>query len=171
MDPGHSVIFLSVPAIVVITLNIFFLCSVIRVLKSKLQFESVFSSGGGSRMSTGSTTGVALKSARAVIILIPIFGLHFLLLPIRPSKGSQFEYGYEIISSLSTSTQGLAVSILLCFTNSEVLTKIKKAIEKYRLNSNSDLAIYTPRNHKKVKLKTSYVSKLLNILSSYHWTI
>ena len=152
MDPGYSVIFLSVPVIIVIAINIFFLCSVIKVLKSKLQFEAVFTSHGpgGSRLSTGSTAGITLKSARAVVILIPIFGLQFLLLPIRPSKGSSFEYCYEIISSLSTSTQGLAVSILLCFTNSEVLTKIKQAFQKFKINATQELTgLYSsPRNQK-----------------------
>ena len=41
MDPGYSNIFLSIPTIIVIILNIFFLCNVIKVLKSKLQFQSV----------------------------------------------------------------------------------------------------------------------------------
>ena len=35
-----------------------------------------------------STGSVTLRSCRAVMILVPIFGLHFLLLPIRPGKVS-----------------------------------------------------------------------------------
>ena len=147
MDPGHSVIFLAVPAIIVFVLNIYFLCNVIQVLKSKLQFETVYNSAarGGSGTSTGSTTAITLKSARAVIILIPIFGLHFLLLPIRPGRGSPFEYGYEVISSLSTSTQGLAVSLLLCFSNSEILTKLKKCFKNIRSNRNPDIIDHVPK--------------------------
>ena len=30
------------------------------------------------------------------MILIPIFGIHFLLLPMRPLKGSSLEYPYEV---------------------------------------------------------------------------
>ena len=98
MDLGNSIIFLAVPAILVLILNIFFLCNVIQVLQSKLQLE-VYNSAqrDGSEARTGSTTAITLKSVRAVFILIPILGLHFLLLPIRPTKGSSFEYGYEVI--------------------------------------------------------------------------
>ena len=39
---------------------------------------------------------MTLKSARAVMILVPIFGVHFLLLPMRPVEGSVLEYPYEV---------------------------------------------------------------------------
>ena len=39
---------------------------------------------------------VTLKSAKAVCILVPIFGLHFLLMPMRPEHGSHLEYAYEV---------------------------------------------------------------------------
>ena len=67
-----------------------------------------------------------MKSARAVLILIPIFGVHFLLIPMRPETGSQLEYVYEVVFCISTSTQGLSVSFLLCFCNSDVSSLIKK---------------------------------------------
>ena len=38
----------------------------------------------------------ALISLCKVLILIPIFGVHFLLLPIRPAEGSSLEYTYEV---------------------------------------------------------------------------
>ena len=60
-------------------------CSLL--LRSKLEFESNFSRKHKDK---------ALQSARAVVILVPIFGLHFLLLPIRPVKGSSLEYTYEV---------------------------------------------------------------------------
>ena len=37
-----------------------------------------------------------LISLCKVLILIPIFGVHFLLLPIRPAEGSSLEYTYEV---------------------------------------------------------------------------
>ena len=138
MDPGYSVIFLSLPAILVIALNMFFLFNVIRILKSKLEFQTrvlgrgSIRSGSSSSSSSGRNT---LRSARAIIILVPIFGLHFILLPVRPEKGSSLEYAYDILSSVSTSTQGLAVSILLCFTNHEVISKVKRTFDNIWLKS------------------------------------
>ena len=67
------------------------------------------------------------KSTKAVFILIPIFGLQFLLLPIRPSKDSPLEYIYQVVSSLSTSTQGITVSFLLCFSNEKILTNLRRS--------------------------------------------
>ena len=117
MDPGQSIVFLAVPAICVILLNIFLLCNVIRVIRTKLIFENKFNRN---------NSDISMKSARAVLILIPIFGLHFLLIPMRPDTGSQLEYVYEVVSCISTSTQGLSVSFLLCFCNSDVSSIIKK---------------------------------------------
>ena len=101
-------------------------------------------------------TAITLKSVRAVFILIPILGLHFLLLPIRPTKGSSFEYGYEVISSLSTSTQGFTVSILLCFSNSEIISKMKIYFKKMRTNRNPDIQT-VPK-----KVNFSFEEKIVN---------
>ena len=76
---SSSVFFLATPVLAVITLNVFFLCQVITILKSKLETES---------NQLESSFPVTVKSTKAVLLLIPIFGLQFLLLPIRPSKGS-----------------------------------------------------------------------------------
>ena len=117
METHDSIFLLAVPVACVISINIFLLCSVIKILRSKLQFENNF---------RRQQSDVALKSARAVLILIPIFGLHFILLPIRPLSGSDLEYFYEIFSCISTSTQGLSVSILLCFCNPDVWNMFRR---------------------------------------------
>ena len=117
MDPGRSIIFLAVPAISAITINIFCLCNVIKVIQKKFIFEQKF---------TRNKPDISLKSARAVLILIPIFGVHFLLFPMRPEPGSNLEYVYEVFSCISTSTQGLSVSFLLCFCNNDISSKMKR---------------------------------------------
>ena len=116
MDQGTSMVFLAVPVIIVILINIFFLCKVIHILRTKLLFENNFNK----------KNDVTMKSARAFLILVPIFGVHFLLLPMRPEKGSNLEYVYEVIASVTTSTQGLSVSFLLCFCNNEIARQLKR---------------------------------------------
>ena len=44
------------------------------------------------------------------MFLIPILGINFLLLPIRPKDGSSFEYLYDIISTVFSSFQGTPIS-------------------------------------------------------------
>ena len=46
-------------------------------------------------------------------------------MPMRPESGSTLEYVYEVVSSTVTSTQGLAVSFLLCLCNNDVVRQIK----------------------------------------------
>ena len=86
MDHGHSMVFLAFPVISVIIINIFFLVSVVHVLRRKFRFQNNFNRN----------NDVTFKSAKAVLILIPIFGLHFLLMPMRPETGSTLEYVYEV---------------------------------------------------------------------------
>ena len=123
MDTGSSVWFLAVPVILVIAINIFCLYDVLKIIQAKIQFQSNFVS---SRRSI--SVPITIKSIKAAFILIPIFGLQFLLLPFRPPKGSSLEDFYQIFSSLSTSTQGITVSFLLCFSNDEILTKLRSSV-------------------------------------------
>ena len=123
MDSGHSIMFLAIPAISAILVNIYFLFDVIKVIRTKLIFENKFNRN---------NRNITLKSTRAALILFPVFGLHFLLLPIRPEKGSSLEHVYQVFSSLSTSTQGFFVSFLLCFTNEDVSCLIKERLHKVR---------------------------------------
>lgn len=119
MDTGNSIWFLGILVIVVMTVNLIFVVNVIRVIKRKRTLE-----GGGGQGQGHSTTGqhgaTTMKAARAALMLVPILGLHFILLPIRPSQGSTLEYIYEVVSALSSNFQGFLVSLLFCFLNSEV---------------------------------------------------
>jgi len=53
---------------------------------------------GGSQAST-------LKAARAALMLVPILGLHFILLPMRPEEGSPLERVYQVASAVTSSFQ------------------------------------------------------------------
>lgn len=52
-----------------------------------------------------SSTATTMKAARAALMLVPILGLHFMLLPMRPKDGSALEYVYEVVSSVTSSFQ------------------------------------------------------------------
>ena len=86
MDHGQSMVFLALPVIIVIIINIYFLWSVVLVIRNKIQFQNNFNRN----------NDVTMKSAKAVLILVPIFGIHFILMPMRPEPGSSIEYVYEV---------------------------------------------------------------------------
>ncbi|KAL1425506.1 hypothetical protein MTO96_019110 [Rhipicephalus appendiculatus] len=69
------------------------------------------------------------KAVRATVILLPLLGLHYVVTPFRPDKGSIF-LAYEIISALVTSLQGLCVALLFCFFNGEVLGVLRKTLSQ-----------------------------------------
>ena len=136
MDLGDSNWFLGVPVIIIIVLNIVFLTKVLIIQRAKLRWAIgkfsrndflivYFSLSSNSSTSTvadtsnssGSITDVTVKQTRAAMFLIPILGINFLLLPIRPEPGSSVENFYDIVSTVSTSFQGMYLfySILLQF--------------------------------------------------------
>ena len=109
MDTGESIWFLAVPVIIAITINLMIVINVIRLIKRKRNLESEdrsetflhkfsfnhneggnllkkslfnlihFSQVAGGPNNMAST----LKAARAALMLIPILGIHFLMMPIR----------------------------------------------------------------------------------------
>ena len=99
MDSGYvSTWIIGVPVGAVIVANIICLVNVIRILRSKL--STIRNSD------PFSSVQKLYKQARAVVMLAPIFGIHFILLPMRPTKGTWLEYVYDILSVTSTAFQG-----------------------------------------------------------------
>ena len=47
----------------------------------------------------------SMKAARAALMLIPILGVHFILLPMRPAAGSTLEPIYLITAAIASSYQ------------------------------------------------------------------
>jgi calcitonin receptor-like len=130
MDLGDSNWFIGIPVIIVIVLNVIFLSNVIHILRVKLSISSENSGG-------DNTSNDTIKQARAVLFLVPILGINFMLLPIRPSQDSPLEYFYDILSTVSSSFQGVFVSFLLCFTNSQVIHGVHKYLASLGLNGHN----------------------------------
>ncbi|XP_064456222.1 calcitonin gene-related peptide type 1 receptor-like isoform X2 [Ornithodoros turicata] len=108
---------LSVPVCLSILLSFAFLVNIVRVLVTKL------------RAVNSPDNESTRKAVRATVILLPLLGLHYVVTPFRPEKGTIF-LAYEIISALVTSLQGLCVSLLFCFFNGEVLAALRKCLSQ-----------------------------------------
>ena len=123
MEKGDSNHILVIPTAIIMIINLVVMVMVVRTIKNRPQVQS-------------SAESIKLKNyLKMISILMPIFGLHFLLLPVRPETGSSYEFLYELLSSVNTSSQGIMVSVLLCFTNHDVITSIKKRIRRHQQNS------------------------------------
>ncbi|KAL1440294.1 hypothetical protein MTO96_031680 [Rhipicephalus appendiculatus] len=108
---------LSVPVCFSILLSFAFLVNIVRVLVTKL------------RAVNSPDNESTRKAVRATVILLPLLGLHYVVTPFRPDKGSIL-LAYEIISALVTSLQGLCVALLFCFFNGEVLGVLRKTLSQ-----------------------------------------
>lgn len=86
-----------------------FLINVVRVLFKKLH-----------PCSSQSAPLALRKAARATLILVPLFGLHNILLPLRPEAGAPMDKFYQLLSALLVSLQVqistvLFLSLSLCY--------------------------------------------------------
>ena len=99
MDMGFSSWFVGVPVLIIMILNVAMLVNVIIVLRSKLEEGS-----NPNRRNSRSFTHI--KQLKAVCVLVPVLGIHFLLVPIRPDPKSQMEHIYDILLTVSSSFQG-----------------------------------------------------------------
>ncbi|OXA58952.1 calcitonin gene-related peptide type 1 receptor isoform X1 [Folsomia candida] len=66
------------------------------------------------------------QAAKASLILIPLLGINYFLTPFKPDPESDWAIYYEYIAAISSSLQGLAVSLLFCFCNSEVIAALRR---------------------------------------------
>ena len=136
MDLGESNWFLGITVVLILILNFGFLINVIRILRTKVTNSSQHNQDQDNR-----DNKAAMKQARAILFLVPILGLNFLLFPFRPSANSPLEPAYDVFSAGSSSLQGVCISILLCFTNSEVVNMISMRWAQHQTSHVSELSM------------------------------
>ena len=133
MDNGTSNLILAIPTVLILGLNTIIIIIVIRTIK-KQKLNQNMSRTGQSNFNSDNVK----KYLKPILILTPVLGLQFIILPTRPVPGSYYEYLYEVISCLSTSTQGISMSLLLCFCNKQIMTllnlKMKRAKQEITIN-------------------------------------
>uniref|UniRef100_A0A1A8J1F2 Calcitonin receptor n=2 Tax=Nothobranchius kuhntae TaxID=321403 RepID=A0A1A8J1F2_NOTKU len=101
------------PIQVALLANLFFLLNIVRVLITKLKETHCAESM------------TYMKAVRATLILVPLLGIPFILLPWRP-EGRISQTVYDFFMSLFTSFQGLLVAIIFCFCNAEAQTALRR---------------------------------------------
>lgn len=159
MEEHSTMWILSGPVCISMLANVFFLVNIVRVLVTKLKspgscrYDPQNGSVGGAqplnpvaelrngdraadipaRSSSWSVPSLASlrKAVRATFILLPLLGLHYVVMPFRPESGAPGEFAYQIVSAVITSFQGLCVSVLFCFCNGEVLEVLRKTFFRY----------------------------------------
>lgn len=117
---GYNWITLA-PGLFCLFANFVFLCNIIRVLVTKL------------RSTHANEPSQFRKAVRAVLVLFPLFGMHFLMTVYRsPANCGAWEI-YQYISKASDGLQGFFVAVIFCYLNGEVLYLLRRSYGRYRL--------------------------------------
>ncbi|CAI9726844.1 calcitonin gene-related peptide type 1 receptor-like [Octopus vulgaris] len=102
----------NVPHIICSILNVVFLCHILRQL---FKLESHPNDPSSLR-----------RSVKALILLLPLFGIQILIVTYRVPESSRHYFWVNIISDTITGTKGLIVSVLFCYMNGEVLHYLRR---------------------------------------------
>ncbi|KAJ8016696.1 hypothetical protein DPEC_G00010000 [Dallia pectoralis] len=101
------------PVQAALLVNLFFLLNIVRVLITKLQ------------VTHSAESNAYMKAVRGTLILIPLLGAQFILVPWTP-KGRKISVIYDFIMSIFIHFQGLLVAIIFCFCNAEVQACLRR---------------------------------------------
>ncbi|XP_060793615.1 calcitonin gene-related peptide type 1 receptor [Neoarius graeffei] len=122
------------PIHVALVVNLFFLLNIVRVLITKL------------RVTHRTESNAYMKAVRATLILVPLMGAHFILVPLQP-KGRVPLVVYEAFMNVFMNFQGFLVAIILCFGNGEVHSAIKRKLAQYRVQCRQRLVTNDSQSH------------------------
>ncbi|XP_049822386.1 calcitonin receptor-like [Aethina tumida] len=118
-DSYDSKLILTIPVLISLLSSLFFLINVLRVILTIMHPNSP----------NPAPMGVK-RAARAALILIPLFGLQFILIPFRPEYKDPYEKLYLYVSVIIIPYQGLCVSCLFCFANHDVHQAVKSFVHR-----------------------------------------
>nr|CAI9693530.1 unnamed protein product [Rangifer tarandus platyrhynchus] len=108
------------PICAALLVNLFFLLNIVRVLITKL------------KVTHQAESNLYMKAVRATLILVPLLGIEFVLIPWRP-EGKIAEEIYDYIINILMHYQGLLVSTIFCFFNGEVQAILRRNWNQYKI--------------------------------------
>ncbi|XP_072304302.1 calcitonin gene-related peptide type 1 receptor-like [Eucyclogobius newberryi] len=108
------------PICAALVVNLFFLLNIVRVLITKL------------RVTHQAESSLYMRAVRATLILIPLLGIQFVLLPYKPQEQHMAEV-YLYVMEVLMHYQGLLVSTIFCFFNGEVQNVLRRHWNQQRM--------------------------------------
>jgi calcitonin receptor-like len=94
MEDSHTQWILTAPVLISMVASTIFLVNVVHILLTKLHSASANPAPLSMR-----------KAVRATLILVPLFGIHHILIPFRPEPGQPGEKIYQVFSAVVVSLQ------------------------------------------------------------------
>lgn len=112
------------PICAALLVNLFFLLNIVRVLITKL------------KMTHQAESSLYMKAVRATLILVPLLGIQYVLLPYKPEGRVSSEI-YDYIMHILMNYQGLLVATIFCFFNGEVQAVLRRHWSQYQMQFTS----------------------------------
>ncbi|XP_077559315.1 corticotropin-releasing factor receptor 2-like [Haemaphysalis longicornis] len=113
------------PRLVALLVNFVFLVNIIRILLTRV------------KSAVSAETTQFRKAIKATVLLFPLLGITHLLFCINPQDEDMgLKEAYMIINAILQSSQGIFVSVLYCFMNSEVQTAVRNAYLRAAIRRN-----------------------------------
>ncbi|XP_054720119.1 calcitonin gene-related peptide type 1 receptor-like [Uloborus diversus] len=110
------------PMLLALVVNFCFLAHIIQVIITKL------------RSSHSDEPTQFRRAVRATMVLIPLFGLHFLFLSYHPRVNNCYwQKIYNIVTYSVDGLQGGVVSLIFCYFNNEVLFLLKRTYNRRQM--------------------------------------
>ncbi|GCC26890.1 hypothetical protein chiPu_0005310 [Chiloscyllium punctatum] len=122
----HLVYIIHGPICAALLVNLFFLLNIVRVLITKL------------KVTHRTESNLYMKAVRATLILVPLLGIQFVLVPWKP-EGRIAEEIYEFVMHIFMHYQGLLVATIFCFFNGEVQTILRRHWMQYNIQFGNSL--------------------------------
>ncbi|KAH8347996.1 hypothetical protein KR084_002966 [Drosophila pseudotakahashii] len=123
MRESHIDWIFKVPASLALLVNLVFLIRIMWVLITKLRSAHTLE------------TRQYYKASKALLVLIPLFGITYLLVLTGPEQGISRNL-FEAIRAFLLSTQGFFVALFYCFLNSEVRQTLRHRLTRWRESRN-----------------------------------
>ncbi|XP_039539034.1 calcitonin gene-related peptide type 1 receptor [Pimephales promelas] len=114
------------PICAALLVNLFFLLNIVRVLITKL------------KVTHQAESSLYMKAVRATLILVPLLGIQYVLLPYKPAGRVSSEI-YDYIMHILMHYQGLLVATIFCFFNGEVQAVLRRHWNQYRIQFGSTI--------------------------------
>ncbi|XP_067631932.1 diuretic hormone receptor isoform X2 [Eurosta solidaginis] len=132
------------PTCLVLILNLMFLIRIMWVLITKLRSANTLE------------TRQYRKASKALLVLIPLFGVTYLIVLFCPGGEGITQNVFENLRVFLISTQGFSVSLFFCFFNSEVRQALRHRLERWR--DNRHLKNGNVRHNRRHRLSKEYSS-------------